>query len=265
MHRSKGLSVSIAFGHNASKWLAELLNRPKQGVVAYHELKFKHYRPWKRAFRDELEYGVDSDKFKAYWDVVNNEMKTHHVFDTNSWAGHTIPDLANLTYLYYVIYVTRNAIDWIYSVTLTSSYNKLMNNLDSFPMYGLPKAAWDKLGRPFKNNFDDFTAWERMCFSWAKSFYMPAWLESNIDQSVLVYKMEDLVSGDSAQDILRKFSIKLSNRKVRGIQKNNINRHLNDAQKKTTRQIWNSWDTEQKEAFKTICGEGMDYYGYEIY
>jgi len=265
MRRNKGLSVSIAFGHNASRWLAELLNQPKQGVMAYHELKFKHYRPWKRAFRDELKFGIEDKRFQPYWDALNKDTRTHHVVDINSWAGHTIPDLVNLTYLYYVIYVTRNGIDWLHSVVSTSSYSRFMENLERFPMSELPKVAWEQMGKPFKDNFEDFTAWERMCISWAKSFYMPIWLKSNIDQTVLIYKMEDLTSGDSAQNILRKFSIKLSNRKVRGIQKNNINRHVKDAQKKTTRQIWNSWNTEQKEAFKTICGEGMDYYGYEIY
>ncbi len=264
MHRNKGLSVSVSFGHNASKWLAELLNHPKQGVKAFHELKFKHHRPWKRAFKNELEHGLDHKMFKPYWNFVNKEMETHHVFDSNSWSGYTIPNLVHLTNLYYVIYVTRNAVDWLHSVTLTSSYNRFMNNLNSFPMSDLPRVAWDKMGRPFKSNFDDFTAWERMCLSWAKSYYMPIWLKSEIDQSVFVYRMEDLTSGNEAQKLVRSFGIKLSNKKVRSIQGKDINSHIRGDNKKTTQKIWNSWNKEQQKAFNKICGEGMEHYGYKI-
>lgn len=264
MRGRKGLSVSIAFGHNASKWLAELLHRPEQGVAAYHELKFKHYRPWKRAFQDELKYGIADKRFKSYWDAVNQDMRKHHVFDSNSWSGHMIPELANYTRLRNVVYVTRNGIDWLYSVTSTSSYNIFMRHPKSWVMHDLIKIAWENMGKPFKDNFDDFTVWEKMCLSWAKSFYVPAWLESNIEQPVLVYRVESLTGGDKAYHLLDKFSLSLAPRQIRKLQKQKINQHVVNDAEKDTKSIWRSWTSEQQEAFRVICGEGMDYYEYKI-
>jgi len=254
----EGLSVSAVLGHNASKWLAEALNR--QHVKGYHQRLFKMcgFKGWQAAFKYQLNHPIDAKKFQPYWSAVESDIKKgYDVVDTNIWPSYAIPTINNYYPLKYVLYVTRNGIKWLYSVTNASSYRN--RRLDHFGIDTYLQQYWEILGRPFKL-WKHWTYWERLCLYWSTSYHMPKWLEAQ-GIAVYRYRMEDLVGGVELYELYDLFGIDIEDYEVLHIQQRNVNQHITS---KYVSAIWKNWSATQIDTFKQICGDGMDYYDYSI-
>jgi len=261
----KGLSISAVLGHNASKWIAEALNKPEQGIKGYHQRLFKmsNFSHWTNAFAYQLDNPINGSKIKPYWDAVNSDVSAgYDVFDSNIWPAYIIPKLNKYYPLKHVIYVTRNGIKWMYSVSKKSSFHNQLhtNNEDSFIMNRYLKQYWKVLDEPWKD-WEDWTAWEKICLYWSTSYHMPQWLRDK-GIEITVFRMEDLVGGTAIYDLYDLFGLKADENSIQRMQQTNINQHIKP---QPIRGIWNTWSQEYKDSFRDVCTDGMDFYDYQVF
>lgn len=257
MHSEKGLSVSAVLGHNASKWLAHALNR--QHVRGYHQRLFKMcgFGNWRKAFRYLLDHRVDDQRLRPYWEAVNADVKKgYDVIDTNVWPSYLVASINHYYPLKHIIYVTRNGMNWLHSVSRASSYRR--KDLRLFGVNQYLKLYWELMGEPFKDWWE-WSHWERLCLYWSTSYHMPNLLEKQ-GFKVHRYRMEDLVGGAEIYELYDLFGLDVRGSKVQQIQQTDVNSHIAKA---SVRDIWRGWSHEQRNDFRRICDEGQAYYDYQ--
>ena len=267
-------------GHCGTKWLANVLHRPHQGIICYHEKKYnlapsnrlhrvwvklrgrlKKEAAWYYALRHELTNGLDS-YYEAYFKFIKKQMRLYKVAgDSNSWIMARIPEVHAKLPIHCVIHLIRNGIQNVHSMFNTSRSNSVNTWLYThyFPWY------WKLLGNsPGELNSYISCEWDYWCYNWSLNLYMPKWMKDRIGPNrVLIYRLEDLLGNvEILADLIQKLNpdADLAVDELMALQEKDINRKTQTD--RSPKALWSSWTNEQRQAFNRICGSTMKHYGY---
>ena len=280
-------------GKTGTSWLAEALDHPKAGIVCWDEGKFprpNRVRERLRRFRflrqlwtryrqghqwlesvdnrflgrdtwlDYAEYEVEhglGPRFDEYFGAIESRMKRYAaVGDSHSWDPHTIPQVTERISVSRVIHLVRNGIPNVHALAT--------HNAELFERSPIIRRQIDRYREIFGGECAN--SWEYWCFWWSINSLVPDWLRANLpDIPVDVYRLEDLTGHIShLEGIIESLNPGgLGN--VSGllkIQGKNDNRDQTGDQSPSD--IWERWTDEQRSAFRRICGDAMEHYGYQM-
>lgn len=239
----------VSIGHCGTRWLAEVLDA-QSGMAFYHELKHRVTGiPWHESLEYEERHGAHGERFDAYWQTFEEDRDVYDVVgDSNSWVPTNVPADPDR-----IIYLVRHGVSQIHSLYTQSGVWSGVP-LDHFALDGYLRKYWVLAGKPGKP-WPEWGRWERICLLWVSNGIMPMrFMEQG--RTVDVYRFEDLTQGHAlrqlglSHDEMVRWRERDINRKVRG------SRRPED--------IWASWSDDQRDAFRRICGDTMQRYGYEI-
>jgi|GEM_PF-4445006 len=250
-------------GHCGTAWLANVLHRPDDGLVCYHEYK-NHIVDinWKESLQYEFNSGV-GDLFDRYWAFMNEQLRRYHyVGDSNSWTMYMLPKVAAKLEPDRIIYLVRNGIQNVHSAFQN---NRSIPRTDWLYTHFF-RRYWELLDRP-GGDWDIYDDWACWCFWWQLNHTMPTWLANQLGpEKVVVYKFEDLLQDT---DVLLRLiqqlhpsNLSISGKELKLAQQTDINRKVQGDRSSET--LWSSWTDEQRAVFIRICGPGMKHYNYPI-
>lgn len=239
-------SVIAGSGHSGSAWLSYVMDS-QSGVTWYHHMREEMTgKPW-----ELLDLKAPDDPiFNQYWRWIKGDLGAGNVGDANSWPPHLLPQANEVVPIGQVIYLTRNGVQQLHSLSTTSP--ALCRDLYPRPM---PKAAEVKLRALYDiapeapdKDYEDWSRFEKLCLMVAANDFMPDWLRAN-GLIVGVYAFGDLLSG---LDALRELAPGLDDGQLKKMQQTDINRKTKGGRAPST--IWRKWAPEQKAAYRAIVG-----------
>lgn len=264
--------VVTGVGHAATKWLATVMHHPDQNVVFYHEplMHLKRGR-WMRA--RHLEMDEDAECPSDYRAFIENNLRSHRVVgDVISWLPlATVTVLKKWFDVRRVIFLVRHGIPQLHSIATKSLMNR--HGTDSFLYAKYVRRYWELAGSPGKD-WPKWTRWEMMCLWWSTNAFMPDLAAKHVPTEI--HCMEDLT-----QDIeyligfCRVINLHTETPKLKELQSYNVDRpdlerlQGQDINRKvpgdrTPEFLWSKWTREQQDAFRRICGPGMEKFGYDM-
>ncbi len=249
-------------GHCGTKWLAQALNHPQQGIECFHEEKLNWItQNWQECLEYEAAYGV-AGLYRTYFAFIHQELQRYAaVGDSHSWEVNRIPEVNAWQPIDRLILLVRNGIQTVNSLyywTRGVSPDDVLYT-DQLRWY------WTLIGSP-GGDWNQYTPWARWCWRWRANQATGQWLEQQLQgqTSLRVVRLEDMVADvealadlitwlhpDATPDLaeLRRLQVIDVNRKMRG--------------DRSPEAIWDTWSAEQRAVFAEICGPAMDHYGYE--
>lgn len=249
-------------GHAGTQWIAHALDRPEQGVRFVHELAYNATKiTWAKRQMLGLEKGLAAQEFNPYWDAVKDKPGVRWLGDSMSWHPIEAAQVAAIGAFERIIYLVRNGIQQLHSIAYHSTWG---NVRPDHPIYGLYlKRYWD-MARPGPV-WEKWTPWEKLCLWWETNDFMPAWLNGYFqgDRDLFTFRFEDLVTRPVLlQELFAQFDLPLTEEEARNLQAVDKNRKV--AGDRSPEVLWAKWRPDQREAFRRICGPGMERFGYEI-
>jgi len=257
-----GFVVVTGIGHAATKWLAELLHRPRRNVVAYHEplmdLVPKEKNRWANARRLEMDEGAECPP--KYRKFVEREIDQHRIaIDVISWLP-----LATITVLNKwfdanrTIFIVRHGVPQLHSISTKSLWGQY--NAGDFLYAEYLRCYWELIGAPGKD-WGKWTRWEMLCLWWSTNVFVPD-MATRYGQ-VEVCRMEDLTQDTAClKSLCHTFELNVSIDELVELQGKDINRKVDGD--RTPETLWDTWTQEQRSAFRRICGPGMEELGYDV-
>jgi hypothetical protein len=254
--------VVTGIGHAATKWLAMVLDQPRQGIRFEHEPLMKLVKPdWTRARIAELE--SDSNYFAKYWSYVKAQLDQFRIYgDSMSWEPTGFLMVNEQVEINRVIFLVRNGISQLHSIWNVSLLDQSHPNDWLYDIY--LKRYWELAERPAPH-WENWSHWQRLCLWWNTNAFMPKivneWLPS---AKVEIQKMEAL-TGDlhALQIFCRSFGLSLGKETLRKLQGQDVNRKIKG--NRLGRYLWQQWSEQQRADFRQICGPGMKELGYSGY
>ena len=235
-------SVVAGSGRCGTSWLTSVLDS-QLGVTWYHHFREEMTeKPW-----ELLDLKDPSDPiFQQYWRWIKGELHIGPVGDSNSWPPHLLPAANEVVPIGRVIYMTRNRIQQLHSITTTSP---------AFKKHILPEVAQVKLRTLYDiapevpdKPYGDWTRFEKMCLMVKANDFMPDWLREK-GLAVDVYSLEELTTD---LDKLRELAPGLDDDQLSEWQQKDINRKTEGGRAPST--IWRKWSVERRRAYKSIVG-----------
>jgi len=244
----------VAGGHCGTRWLANTLHRPEEGVVFYHERKNRLMGGWSRPWRIELASGLGHSAFKTYFDTVGKELKRYRIVgDSVSWLPSSVPNVNEVVPVNRIIVLVRNG---ILQVRSKSSCHGMGGHIEA-----CIHDTWERFDKPF-GDWANMTDWEKWCFDWWSNYAYADWLRKQLpDTPQEILRLEDLTSDAECLELLFA-SFKLSRKDIATYQKKRVNPHVPPL---TPERVWQRWSSAQKEAYRRICGEAALKLGYRVY
>ncbi len=220
--------LQTGFGHNGSKWLSTVLNKPEASMLASHERKNVELKmQWDDSLRYELEHGLDKSYF-PYLEALDADLEQYDVvMDSNSWQPFIVPDLHLAFPIDLVIYVVRNGIQMVNSMYEHNKGKDYMPWLES----DFLGRYWNILGKD-PNEFAQLDSFSKWCFWWSLNEEMPEWIANQIgEERIETYRFEDLL-GDPATlyqligNIRGDGSVPYTTEELASFQKKDVNRKI---------------------------------------
>ena len=236
-------SVITGSGHCGTTWLATVLNEGTDTTWFHHLREDLLDKPWQELDR----YAPGHKTYNRYWSWIESEAQYGSVGDANSWPPYMLPQVNEKYPIDRVIYLTRNGVQQLYSLTTKSPM------LSKDP---LPEAAEAKLKALYDigtsnsaMRLDQATRWEKLCIMVAANDFVPPWL---IVQGlpVEVYSLDDLITDT---DLLKELAPNLTRTAIKKWQKTDLNRKVEGA--RSPRTLWGKWTSEQQAAYREIVGK----------
>ena len=249
-------------GHCGTQWLASFLERPDEGIVCWHEQKFRVVpylkdlpSGWMAGLEYELSHGVDSqyDDYIEYIKAVQQDVAI--VGDSHSWEPCVIPNLAARLPVDRIVFLVRNGIQNVHSLYYHNTH--LRRDSWFYEVYLRSQAAVLEL------SWDDLDDWGKWCAWWATNAASPKFLADVA--AVETVKFEKLLAEPEALIGLTKSLQKLARPTTREARQHagyDMNRKIEGD--RTPERLWQTWTDAQRETFKVICGPAMKEFGYEI-
>ncbi len=235
-------SVIASSGHAGTSWLATVLDDQPDTTWYQHFREEMTDKPWE--VLDLL--SPDDGIFNNYWRWIRGELNLGDVGDANSWPPHLLLAVNEVVPIDRVIYLTRNGVQQLNSLTTTSPALK---------RDPLPEAAEAKLAAlydiaPFVPDkpYGQWTRFGHLCLMVAANEFMPTYLRLH-GLTVDVYSLEELTTN---LDTLRELAPGLDDATLEKWQKKDINRKTEGGRAPST--LWRKWEPEQREAYKLIVG-----------
>lgn len=262
-----GYYLIVGSGHSGSKWLAHVLNKPRQGNQCFHELKWKVAHAiggWPAISRYEAVHGVNAAAFRDYWIEIRARLEKYgYVGDSNAFGSCMVPEAHAVQPLAAIIYLVRNGIQVVHSIATRSAVWRKAP-LTSWAMGDKIRRYWAIAGRPYKQRWQDWTRWERTCLWWAMNATMPNWLREKLPSvPIHICRLEEVITHlDALATLLWCFNVRLPKPRLRRLQQRDINRKVKGDRR--PKALWARWTPGQRTAFRVICGKAMETYGYRI-
>jgi len=252
--------IVTGIGHAATKWLAMVLNQPKQGVKFEHEPLMRVSRPtWIAARAAELR-GAEDSFFAKYWPHARQNLKRHRIYgDAMSWEPIALRMVNEQIKVGKVIFLVRHGVPQLHSIWNAS----LWKRKDKW-LYGTYlKEYWKLAGKPFKD-WDKWTRWEQICLWWDTNRFMPRlareWLP---DAKIEVRRMEDLTgSVKELSHLCKSLGLAIGGPELHRLQGQDVNRKVEG--NRAPAHLWKQWSEKQRADFRRICGRGMKELGYRM-
>ncbi len=232
-------SVIAGSGHCGTTWLASILDSQPGATWHHHFRELMARQSW-----EVLDLKApDAPIFNQYWLSIRAQLKEGAVGDANSWPPHLLTDVNKVQPIDRVIYLTRNGIQQLHSLTTKSPI------LSRDPLHPAAEAKLEALYFLFNGHdipYADFTRWEKLCLAVSANKWMPDYLRSaglNVDD----YSLEELTTD---LDKLAELAPELDEETLANWQKTDINRKVEGSRAKSS--IWRNWTKEQRAAYKEI-------------
>lgn len=235
--------VIAGSGHCGSLWLARVLGAGTD-IKWYHERRRALAGKWLEACR----LGPDHERFDEYWKRIKGELRHTDVGDSNSWMPILLIEANKIVPIKRVIYLVRNPIQQLHSLTRTSYvWSKDPGQLSPIAMTYL--AVLHMSSGLNKTTWDDWTHWEKLCLLVRANDVLPDILRAN-GLSVDVYALETLTTDPRA---LLELAPDLSLDEARAWQKRDINRKVYGD--RSPQALWLKWTPEQRDGFERVVGK----------
>jgi|19_taG_2_1085344.scaffolds.fasta_scaffold00724_6 hypothetical protein len=266
-------------GHCGTKWLSTVLTDQNSKVVCFHEGRHNLTGiTWEKAIEIQKATGFDGfgDYFNKVLSLQNNQgMK---VGDSNSWSMETLCNeqksqkLTKNISIDKVLFLIRNGIRTINSVIELNKrikgHTRLMNSQPAV------KKQWEDcvISWQEKNNIsleidrrnDDWIATLPHLIYWAEGYSKS---KLDVAKSIYgadfsIYRLEDLTTDiEFLGNLLQKFGISKNSEEIKKLQQRDVNRKVKN---QDLDYIIKNWNNDLKNNFKKICGDTMEYHGYDI-
>lgn len=241
----KRFIVIASSGHSGTKWLSELMGL-RMDIKSHHELRNSMLRKsWV-----ELDLKEPSDAlFDDYWQrICYEEQFFDAVLDANSWPPHLLLKVHEHHEIFKVIYLVRNDIQQLHSLTTAS---------EPLKQEQLPEAAEQKLRilyelmpRKPKADYDAWDNFSKLCLLVAANHFMPEYLAER-GMSVEVFHLTRLLH---QQEEVRKLVPTANFKTILQLQQKDINRKVEGNRDPST--IWESWPKEKRRSFfDIVCAD----------
>ena len=256
------LVIVTGIGHAATKWLTTVLHCPQWGVAFHHEplmgIVPQARGRWERARR--LEMNEDAECPSDYYSFIEDNLRSHRIVgDVMSWLP-----LATMTVLRKwfdvrrTIFIVRHGIPQLHSIATKSLMNQ--HSTGSFLYNEYLRCYWEMIGAPGKD-WEKWTRWEMMCLWWSTNAFMPDMAARY--GPVEIHRMEDLTRDvEYLTMFCRVFNIHTQIPELKELQGKDVNRKVSG--NRTPKFLWSKWTREQQDAFRRICGPGMERLDYDI-
>ncbi len=105
------------------------------------------------------------------------------------------------------------------------------------------------------------------CFAWADAMAMAKWGEAN--PGFVIFRHEDLIDQESTKDAFARFfdlaGLIDSEKPAEFVHENRVSTNSGDDHRLNGRnERWREWSKTELDQFELVCGDAMDYFGYEI-
>jgi hypothetical protein len=199
----------------------------------------------------------DHELYDQYWRWIRGDLDLGNVGDANSWPPHLLPAVNKVQPIDRVIYLTRNGVQQLHSLSTASPTLKRdpLPKVAEVKLKALWDIAWD-LAEVYKQvlewpekPYGDWTRFEKLCLMIAANAFMPGHLHGQ-GLKIEAYNLEWLVNDI---DTLAEHAPELDKKTLKEWQKTDINRKVKGGRAPVT--LWRNWSEEQREAYKAIVGE----------
>lgn len=256
-------------GHCGTKWLAEALNRPWDGMACSHELMvaksgFKK-KGWWPCAKFVMENGLD-ERFDPYFSYIDKVTKSSIFGDAHSWPTIIVPELVGARKVKRIIYLVRNGIQNVHSFDVHTSNINMAVNHGFFSKF--VRREVELFGGPFEPQrpWKSLSRFHVICFWWASQIEAIEWIrKSNPGIKVEVVRLGDLVAPGRKDlfDLAKLISPSATADRLEDIKGKDINRKVS-GDRNPKRLFSQVWEANEREAFKAICGPVMEEFKYAI-
>jgi hypothetical protein len=157
-----------------------------------------------------------------------------------------------------VIFLVRHGVPQLHSIYTKSLWNWYTEKDFLYAEY--LRCYWEAIGAPWKD-WGEWTRWEMLCLWWNTNVFMQELAARYAP--VEIHHMEDLTQDIGyLESFCCTFGLSIPTHELGELQGQDVNRKVMGDRAPAV--LWNEWTRTQQDAFRRICGPGMEELGYDM-